>query len=528
VVAVLIFSSAIIGKAQPYANYVADQFDSDTTASLQNQGWGAAVPIIVWDGTQNASTTMGPNNPGSGAAFFDIAWPNPSGDQVMIANWFDGSGKTINLNDYTNVSFDIMFSTNSGSDGAGSYGDVEFGCIPTSDGWPSTALGVYNSAVANGNGWIHVTIPINGSSNPKLSSVEGYYIKMQQSRTGGNLTNTLFWIDNIIYGGLTNTPPAPVLSIYPNKKANPGLMIICGGSGGTYTRGLMMAFDVTNGTRNYSWVGTASPANPVTYSQTIVNYPDPTHSIQSAMFLVQNGNFGDPGVDYDAANVAQLSMYGNADGTATASFQYKTNQPDGNSQYGANTLATLTAPSPLGTWSLTFSNDVNVTLSYTPLGGGTTLSTNANFPGEDQAQYFANPLSVFMGNQQNADANLGQSSTYSEFKIKGTSVSPPIDELWSGQTSLDTTNWGIVCYAPSDILLVHSTDKYWVSWSLPDTGFSLVTSTNLNSPASTWVSAGLTQIVNLTTNNQVLLPGYSTNLPAGPNVFFKMVKTNSP
>ncbi|HEY1787906.1 MAG TPA: hypothetical protein VGJ73_07110 [Verrucomicrobiae bacterium] len=523
IITVLVFGSAI-SHAQPFANYIADQFDSDTTASLQNQGWGAAVPIIVWDGSQNATTTMGPNNAGSGAALFDISWPNPSGDQVMIANWFDGSGTVLNLNNYTNVSFDIMFSQNGGSDGAGSYGVVEFGCIPTSDGWPSTALGDYTSEVSNGNGWIHVSFPLNASSNPKLSSVEGYYIKLQQSRTGGNLTNTLFWIDNVIYGGLTNLPPNPALRITPNKATAPGLMVVCGGSGGTYTRGLMMAFDVTNTIRNYSWVG--SP-NPVTYSQTVVNYPGPNNPIQSAIFLVENGNFGDPGVDYDAANVAQLTMYGNADGTATASFQYKTNQPDGNSQFAANNLATLTAPSPLGTWSLTFSNDINVTLSYTPLGGGTTLSTNASFPGEAQAQYFANPLSVFMGNQQNADANLGQSSTYSEFKISGVTASGPLDDVWSSQISMDTTNWGIVDYAPGDVLLVNSSDKYWVSWSLPDTGYSLQTSTNLAGGPSAWSSAGLSQIVNLSTNNQVLLPGLSTNYPPGADVFFRLINTNS-
>src|ERR1700679_3937972 len=150
----LLFSS-VVSQAQPFTNFIADQFDSDTTASLQNQGWGAAVPIILWDDSQNATTTLGPNNPGSGAALFDISWPNPSGDQVMVANWFDGSGTVLNLNNYTNVSFCIMFSTNGGSDGAGSYGVVEFGCIPSSDGWPSTALGTYTSEVANGNGWIH-------------------------------------------------------------------------------------------------------------------------------------------------------------------------------------------------------------------------------------------------------------------------------------------------------------------------------------------------------------------------------------
>ncbi len=522
VIAVLVFGLASIAKAQPYASFIADQFDSDTTASLQNQGWGSAVPIILW-ATNDATTSMGSNNPGSGSAEFQVSWPNPNGDQVMIANWFDGSGDVINLNDYTNVSFDIMFPTNCGSDGSGSYGDIEVGCIPTADGWPSTALGVYASAVTNGNGWIHVSLPLDAAAVQKENAVEGYYVKMQQSRTGFNLTNTVFYIDNVIFGGLNTQPPPPVLSIRPNKSIAPGLMIVCGGSGGTYTRGLMMAFDTVNTTRNFSWVGSGN--NPVTYSQTIVGYPGPNNPIQSAIFLVQNGNFGDPGVDYDAANVAQLSMYGNADGTATASFQYKTNQPDGNSQFGANTLATLTAPSPLGTWSITFLNDTNVTLSYKPLVGGATLSTNANFPGEAQVQYFANPLSVFMGNQQNSDGNLGQSSTYSEFKISGVTASPSLDDVWSTQTSMDTTNWGIVDYAVNDIVLVKTNSLYWIDWPLPANGYSLAVSTNLGAGPNGWMDAAVSSVISTTTNDEVLWPDLSTNYPSGGNgYFFTLVK----
>jgi hypothetical protein len=517
----ILASSVSVIQAQT-PSYIADQFDSDTTGNLQNQGWGTTVPIITWS-TNNAITTAGPNNPGSGSAEFQMSWATANGDQVMVARYFDNS-KQIDFNNYTNVSFDIMFPTNCGTDGAGSYGDVEFGCIPTSDGWPSTALAVYDSEVTNGNGWIHVDIPLNGSSNPKFSSVEGYYIKMQQSRTGGNLTNTTFYIDNVIYGGNQTPPPPPTMSISTNKNTAPGLMIVCGGSGGTYTRGLMMAFDVTNSTRNFSWVG--SGATPVTYSQTIVSYPGTNYPIQSAIFLVQNGQFGDPGVDYDAANVAELSMYGNADGTATATFTYKTNQPDGNSQFALNTLATLTAPSPLGKWSLTFLNDTNVTLGWVPLGGGAGLSTNANFPDVTAVQtYFANPLSVFMGNQQNADANLGQSSTYSEFKISGVTASPPLDDVWSSQTTMDTTNWGKVCYAPGDILLVHPGDKYWVSWTLPDSGFGLSISTNLAAGANGWMDANLSQVVNMPTSSQALLPGLAANFPVGAkNVYFSLIK----
>jgi hypothetical protein len=507
-------------QAQPYANYVADQFDTDTSSSFDNNVWGSASPVITWDDTKNAATTMAANNAGSGSLEWQIAWPEASGDQFMVTRGFVSS-TVLNLDDYTNVSFDIMFATNCGTDGEGSYGDVEIGVTPQSDGWPSTALGVYQSEVTNGNGWIHVSMPFTASSIAKLSAVTAYYVKIQQSRTGGNLTNTTFWLDNVIFGGNTNAVPPPKLAITPNNSPA-GLMIVCGGSGGTYTRGLMMAYDPVNTTRNFSWVGTGTS---VTYSQTIVAYPNTNYPIQSAIFLVQNGNFGDPGVDYDAANVAQLSLYGNADGTAKASFQYKTNQADGNSQFSANTLVTLTAPSPLGTWSITFQNDTNVILGYAPPGGGTGLSATNSFPDENTVQaYFSNPLSVFMGNQQNADANLGQSSTYSEFKISGVTASPAIDELWSSEATLDTTNWGKVDDAAGDILLVHATDKYWVSWTLPDSGYSLEWSTNIGSGA-TWTDAGLSQTVTTTAGNRALLPGLAATLPASAeDVYLNLIK----
>ncbi len=515
-------ATVLVSQAQPYPNYAADQFDTDTTSSLVNQGWGSAYPSIVWD-TQNATTTLTNNTPGSGSALWNITWPNASGDQVMVARWFSGSA-TLNLNHYTNVSFDIRFDPNCGTDGANSYGAIEIGCIPQSDGWPSTSLGIYTSAITNGNGWIHVSLPINAASNPKLSAVIGYYVKIQQSRTGGNLASTSFWLDNVIFGGNNTPPPPPTLALTRNTSP-PGLMIVCGGLGGTYTRGIRMAFDVANSARNYSWVGQGS--TPVTYSKTIVAYPDTNHPIQDVIFLVQNGQYGDPGVDYDAANVAQLSMYGNADGTATANFQYKTNQPTGNSQFGANTLVSLTAPSPLGTWSVTFLNDTNVTINYVPLDGGTPLSASGNFPDDIAVQtYFSNPLSVYMGNQQNADANAGQSSTYSEFKISGVTSASPLDTVWSSQTSLDTTNWGAPAYA-NDQVLVHSNDTYWVNWTLPDSGFTLSVSTNLASPL--WTDLTPSPIVSTTSGNRVLVPGGAGDTyPTGANpVFFSLIKRSA-
>ncbi|HTR43601.1 MAG TPA: DUF5060 domain-containing protein [Pseudomonadales bacterium] len=191
-------------------NYIVDQFDSpDTTGHYVNQNWGTAVPNITWS-TNNATTTLGPNNPGSGSAFWQITWPT-TGDQIEVTRAFN-NGAVVNLGNFSSISFDIMFATNSATDGNGSYGALEVDCIPQSDGWPSTALAIYTSAVSNGNHWIHVTLPVNASL-----SATGIGLKIQQSHTGANLTGTTaFWIDNIIFSGFTTpivTGPPQVIQL---------------------------------------------------------------------------------------------------------------------------------------------------------------------------------------------------------------------------------------------------------------------------------------------------------------------------
>lgn len=458
-----------------------------------------------------------------------VDWTGESGAQALFQYYFP-NGEILDLNQYTNVSFDIMYDPSSATNAADtSYGTVEIGAIPTADGWDSTTLNVYTSATANGNGWLHVSLSLANAlaSNAKLNQVEGIYFKLQQNTTGSNLGGVSdFWLDNIIFLGNTNPPPKTTLSI-ARVTSPAGLMLVNGGGGGVWTRTIMLALDVTNGTRNFSWVGQGS--TPVTYSQTLIAYPTNQPTMQNVIWLAQNSQAQDSGPDYDLANCAQLSMYGNADGTATASFQFKTNQPGGNSQYTPNTLATLTAPTALGTWSLTFLNDTNATMAYVPLGGGPGLSTNFVFADEITLQtYFSNPLGVYMGNQLN-QGKVGQSSTYSEFKISGLTggsltQSPSIDSVWTNMASLDTTNWSPTTY-PSDMFLVHSTDQYWVSWTLPDSGLVLQANTNMSNPNG-WSPVGAPKILT-TSGSMSLLPGTSTNFPVGGTAFYLMTRTNS-
>jgi hypothetical protein len=509
----ILVTSALAGIAHAQTtNYLVDQFDTDTTYLFANQGWGTASPVISWDGSQNATTTMGPNNLGSGSAQWVVAWPTVN-DQVMVTHSFNGD--VLNLNNYTNISFDIKFDPTSATDGAGSYGAVEVDWVPQSDGWPSTPnTQAYQTFATGNNDWQHVSLAISASANPKLASVTSMGFKLQQNKTGSNVSGTTtFWLDNIILGAVTRITP-PTMSL-ARVTTPPGLMMVAPGGGNDYNRTLLMALDTVNGTPNFSWVGSGS--TPVTYSKTIVSYPDANHTaFQSVIFLVPNGGGGDPSIDWTAANVAQLVVMNQADGTATGSFQYKTNEPSGNSQYsGSGNLATIHCPSAIGTWSLTFLNDTNITLA-----GPGNVSTNFNFPDATTAATFANPLTVYFGNQQNGPNNAGQASTYSEFKIHGVTASPGIDEVFAGESSINAANWAVDAYVLNDTFIVQPTDRYWLSWTIPDTGFSAEVSTNLSS--SVWTDPGLTNIVSTTVGKMALLPSMATNFPAGSAAFFRL------
>ena len=197
------------------ANYIVDQFDTNSAALYVNLAWGTAVPAITWDATQNALTSLASNNPGSGSANWVVPWPT-TGDQIEVARAFN-NGAVLNLNNYTNVSFDILFASNSATDGNGSYGIIEVDAAPQSSTYPSVALGKYTSAVANGNGWMHVSLSVSAAGNSALSAVTGIGLKIQQNKTGANLSGTTaFWIDNIIFNGSGAQPatnPPQILAL---------------------------------------------------------------------------------------------------------------------------------------------------------------------------------------------------------------------------------------------------------------------------------------------------------------------------
>ena len=185
-------------------NKVVAQFDTDTTGSIvqewNNPATNPPAPSFTWDATANTSTPLAANNAGSGSLNFAVTWP--ALDTAAEVTFSFPLGANLNLTNYLDLSFDIRFDSDCTTDGHGSYGKFAAGYVPSSAGWFSETFSTgYTSATANGNGWIHVVIPLNYPASD-AGSVSRIGFKLTQNRTGYSLVGTThFHLDNIILNG---------------------------------------------------------------------------------------------------------------------------------------------------------------------------------------------------------------------------------------------------------------------------------------------------------------------------------------
>jgi hypothetical protein len=491
-------------------DFIVNQFNDSTEADQWTRWWGNAVQTYEFDPAVDAS---GNANSGSLKATieFDLAqWVGEN--QFAVQHNF---GASLDGTQFTNLVFDLRFDTNSPTRPTSrDFGFFEYGLIPAD--FSQITLGAVTVAATN-SGWTHVVTPIDPTT-AKLSNIIGVWSKVWagDASAGGNnkLTGTtVFWLDNVKLIANTNTAPpaAPTMAI---QKAIPGLQLFASKAGSQYQRQNIYTLNTS-----YSWVNSA---NPVTYSLTISNYPDTNHTgFQTHMFLVPGSSLPtfESSPDYNEPNVVFLDIQNQANGSAYASFRYKTNQANGNSMlYNADssagpvgTLAGIGSPSALGTWSLTFSNNTSVALA-SPSG----TSTNFNLPA-DSAALFADPMYVYVGVQPNNLNNIGQSVTLSRIQITG--VAAPLDDKFTGPT-LDADTWQVAAEDPTGVVAVPPDSIYSLSWTLPDTGF-VVQAGPLLVPAS-WGDPGLTNLFQIVNRRRVLVP--SSSLPGTNSGFFRLIK----
>lgn len=463
---VALLSSALVVQAQ---DLIVDSFDNDQGGTL-GLAWAnfrtyAYGVNYSFDPAQDSQ-----GNPSSGSMYLTVQWPtindpnwNQSWNDIQLAFGTLPFDPTNYIDFDADIKVDVAHSSLA-LNGA-SYGAVE---LIVNNPW-TTVLG-WAPLAATGN-WQHIHGSFSGLPDGLNSEAVLGFI----SSGGDSLTNTVsYWVDNIVF----TAPPTvntnrPQLSLA--KAPPPGLTCMTSKPLGTWQRQMVAT---VNG--NYSWNTATAVSNRTTYSMTIGSFPNPTYSgFEAQLFLIpQAGMVAGASIDWYSTNVVDFFVVANPDGTGSATFQYKVNAPG--SWNSAMVKSQPCASGPLGTWSLTFDHNTSVTITA-PDG----TSTNFTIPAGDAA-YFRDPLFIYAGTLPNANANIGQSSTFSRIQVLGSARS--INDTFG---TLDSSTWGLYAEDPAGVFLTTPDTRYWVTWPLPDTGFTALSATDklANKPGSSqWLS----------------------------------------
>jgi len=442
--------------------------DTFVNASSVNVG---SVPGIDWVNYRGLTVNQtwdpnqqSPGNPNPGAMYVTVDWPATNASDYSTS-WidmqfgFDTSG-VFDTSNYIAFACDILVDVTNSSlalDGS-DYGAIE---LIVNNPWDNV---VGWAQLLNTNGWQHFSGFFSAMGSAQGDHSQAIVGLISQGTD--TLTNAVsYWIDNIVFTAPstanTNQPPISIATAAP-----PGLTCICSQPGGTYQRQV-----IETANSDYSWNTATAVSNTTTYSLTIAAFPGPTYTgFEDQMFLIplagMTGSPQDDDIDWDSSDVAALYVGENPDGSATCAFQYKVSQP---SSWNTSLVVSKTnAAGPLGTWTLAFNNNTNVTLTAPDK-----TSTNFTINATDASQ-FADPLYIYLGDQPNENANIGQSSTFSEFTVSGAASS-----FSDNFATFNTNNWANDTASDELGIFINAPDaKYWLTWPTPDGGFTNVFATD--------------------------------------------------
>jgi hypothetical protein len=463
-----------------------------------NYGWG---PITL-DLTMNCTNLPGPTSAqGTGGALkFISPWPGVpqntgKGGQNQIYGTFDGSGQyatgvNIDATKYDSLTFDLFVDPASPTNQAGHI------CV-LSVGFFLNNYSVYtitNVPIATNNfgKWMRYTCPINKATAPSgtgnLATGPAFNINCYGGENASLFTNTVpttMWIDNL-YVKLSNVPtPPPTMSTFITEP-KAGLNLF---SAPPTTDNFQRNSVKSTTTTGVTWLGQSD----FTYSFTITNFPSgAAYPGYQAHIFVTTGPGNNSALDYNETNLIWLNVQQNSNGTGVAYFRYKINEPGANTNMfgpeyigvaSAGTLTNLPAPTVLGTWSMTFNQDTNVTLS-----GPGGASVNFSMRPEAVAN-FIEPLNVVFGAQPNNAANVGQVVVLASATVtNGGASSAPISDDFMTDAPLNTGLWTILSGEPNTVFVFPlDPGSRLVRWNQPDAGFGLQVTTNLMNKSS-WVT----------------------------------------
>jgi hypothetical protein len=454
----------------------------------------------------------------------NVTYGVPSQDQNVFditfgANPFDQTSQ-IQMIVVTNMSWYIHVDPSSTPDENGNFGTLAGGFIATD--YKNRQVDYLTIPGSATNGWVLMQetnvasfiAAANAENTANPSAAYAFGVCFDQNSYGSSPvypTNKLaYWIDNIIVNTATKPPPPPpppTVSIAPAIK---GLNLFTGTGTSLYNRE-----DIEASTANYSWVGATGP---VSYSFTITNYSVGSNdAVQCQIFLIPNPG-AEAAPDYTEPNLIFMDLESTTIG-ASVNFRYKTNEMNGNAMvYGVGTLASLGTNTAIGTWTLTFNNNTNVTMT---IPGG--ANTNFNIPDSTGATsaLFTSGVALYFGVQAGNAGGAEDHIVASEFKVTG--ITPAFDDNFvTDDGALNTSIWTTNAAFPACVQMVGAGSSYWVQWTTPAPSFVLETTSNLET--GTWTAVTNHVAISPGTNIDQLIS--TSDLLSGGTGFFALIQHN--
>jgi hypothetical protein len=498
-------------------------FPSYNTYGLDNSS--TPIPNVRFD--FGGTTTTGANvaiafatndaagNPASGSIKFTIPMDvTVDGGNTKGAFTFDFYHNSTAATNLSSLSFDVMVDPSSTPEQtnnvSGGYGFLQFVSRDANYSFNTIPVfgedvgAVYTGVVAGH--WQHVVIPLD--STVPDDAIRGLTFQLYGG-PGQNISGTeILYFDNITVS-IADAIPQPTNSI--SRITGPKGLYLKATVNSTVDQPQYERQGIATVASAYSWVG--SGTNQVTYSLTITNFPSPANSnFEAYIFLAPTnsitGGPTEPNPDWVEADIIALSIQNNADGSATGNLSYKT--ADGNDNFYQTSVGTVSSTSPVGTWTMTFTNDDFVTVT-SPSGAVLNTSLQGN------GSIFGNLVTAYIGIQPNSTNNTGQQAVFSKFQITSNGL-PLLNDDFS-TPALNASTWILAAEDPTGVLQIPQNAAFMLNWTLPATGFTLQSSTNLANPNS-WQAVGLQSKI---FNNQgtVIIPStfVNTNSPG----FFRLV-----
>jgi hypothetical protein len=299
----------------------------------------------------------------------------------------------------------------------------------------------------------------------------------------------------------TNYPPNPISPppIMGIQAANvPELRIFAAPTAGsTSDRTELATLD-----ESQSWVGQSGP---VSYSITLLDYPNPENIQQTHILLVPTafagqanlGNEYTPGqpptpnenIDYQATNGMWLTIFPNGTNGFTGTVSWKTNQPNSNPYQTGVVALVITNSTIVGTWTLTFNSASTGTLTAP---GASPVPFTINDP--TASTDFANPMIAYFGLEPNGTLGEGQYEDWGGISVSGVAginenenfTTESSDNIYA--SGFWQVNSASATAAETGVEIVSTNDfpAYWVNWTLPAANYLIAENTNLMS--HTWIN----------------------------------------